>query len=57
MSNINTTKLSYKSVAWVFGTTSLRPAQLSLKIEKQLQLLRSLRERRKKWSKMDVAGQ
>lgn len=45
MSNINTTKLSYKSVAWVFGTTSLRPAQLSLKIEKQLQLLRSLRER------------
>lgn len=45
MSIMNTTKLSYKSVAWVFGTTSLRPAQLSLKIEKQLQLLRNLRER------------
>lgn len=45
MSTMDTTKLSYKSVAWVFGTTSLRPAQLSLKIEKQLQLLSSLRER------------
>ena len=46
MSAAQDQRLSYESIIWVFGTTSLRPRQLSNKIIIILQALTELEENR-----------